>query len=105
MKDISKEKIFEIVGRATVDHGLVLIQQVEHPENLRTGIVHGVKDDGDSKKVILRAVGRTGGEFIVGSDFLRDGFAENNRGSWRFYQIPMTPTAAFVYSITTPERR
>ena len=92
------ERVDQTLAKASQEGRLVLIQSIAQPEINRPAVVHNIISANGHSEVVVRAL--AGGEYKVGAQFLEDGFAENRRGSWRFYQIPMTPEAEFVYKVT-----
>lgn len=88
------ERIMESVAVANVEGRLALIQEVQHPEVLRSALVHDTGDHNPGGKVVVRAL--SGGEFIVGHELMERGFAENKRGKWRVYKLPLTTDANIV---------
>lgn len=76
----------------------VLIQRIAKPRECRAGLI---VDADDARGVIIRGTGKKGGEFVAQSGLLETGVAENNRGTLRFYKIPMTPQAIELFKEIT----
>ncbi|MBI2021956.1 hypothetical protein HYS93_03740 [Candidatus Daviesbacteria bacterium] len=73
-----------------IDNGVVF-HRLDNPGQLFIGRIEEIDTEAG---VTIRGVGKKGGEYIATSDLVGPtGMAENKRGSWRFYKLPLTEQA------------
>lgn len=65
----------------------VLIQSVKKPRECAVGSITQI----DERGIVIRKPGKRGAEFVACMDLVEQGVAENRRGKWRFYMLPITP--------------